>query len=667
MPTLIKNNSDVSAFDDFNNHDAFSNFLTSIPSEKRAAELLKTDIFRIKIIIHILKSINNHLIVIKSLTSDQLFEVLNARHVSGDTIFSTLMPNLFAIRILAKNLEARHLFQLCTAYHPFFLNSVTVITSAVKNHWSESKYRKAIRAIFEALPLKERKALMYFKDNLGTSVNDTLNRNKRGRDFIAEMLFFPGADIKRELAKYVTMLLKHQYSGLNIKSYADLREEVNYFELRAEIKYFENITDIETLEQSVYERLHARFKGVDNHTIPFYKRVNTLTNQFYFDLMLALVDVDNLSDAIQYLSCRYHHPSEKYQQLLVEIPEVFPEGLSYSQKVSFFRNAKPNVLVRKSESGLSQMSASLSDLSACVFSDDGEVVLNLTAINRFSFKRHCHLHKLLHLHYPDLAKRVYEHNAAWADLSHDIECVKRAGDTPREALTHLIKRLRLGGEAYTGQRGVAGEIALAAIAKFSDYFNHLPNELQNQLQLLVSNTYEFQLGDFFTKITEDVCVEWLSTLLQDVLESNPESECLNNRVGISPDYLNSLEKKCRHGLDVQQSSEVSPDEIPEALGKEIIEHMDFSDKRNLCYILNTMPNDLIHFFWKYADVRNDLDYIESLLHAMTGDIYLPEKLSVIKNAIYQNKEHLNDATMALLNRWIAPVLPEEEPVARFHP
>ncbi len=302
----------------------------------------------------------------------------------------------------------------------------------------------------------------------------------------------------------------------------------------------------ENLESTAIKQLRTLIQEPDS----LYPDAHLSAKKLCFELMLEFSNPQNLADVIQTLFQPNH-----CDQLVAIFPESFPEELDYQHKMLFFRRSIPLIERVRGISQLSQLPATLENLSNCVFSNDGTLVFNLATVEHLNLRAQRQLHRNLYITHPDFAEKIYSHDATWKLLNEEIPHIKE-GITPREAVQHLINELKRDHEyrniSEKNRRYVnpktwdldyrrpieeAGDIAYNALVHFHVYYNTLQ---ENPLSNLIEAFNEIYDLDNFP------CFAQITSAATSFLKMNSNNPKLDIRTPLSPEYLTLLNRTQPH-------------------------------------------------------------------------------------------------------------------------
>lgn len=129
--------------------------------------------------------------------------------------------------------------------------------------------------------------------------------------------------------------------------------------------------------------------------------------------------------------------------------------------------------------------------------------------------------------FPELAQRVYSHNAALKTLKEKIDAYNNPR-TPILALRQLIKGLKFGGAGMTGEVSASID-AQRAYFRFRDYLESLPTAIRTPLEgMKISNSDNQSLSSVMSNLRQGECVEIAAMALADIVEYNQHLRILNS-------------------------------------------------------------------------------------------------------------------------------------------
>lgn len=159
----------------------------------------------------------------------------------------------------------------------------------------------------------------------------------------------------------------------------------------------------------------------------------------------------------------------------------------------------------------------------------GNTIVDLRDLSLFEFSHHQAYFNAIKA-YPDLEKRVYQHNFAFRTLLSQLQLLSGFGQTPKEALTSLIRELNLGGERISGGF-FASPAAQRAFSYFLEYLDALETESEKVNNLPSDKKRVLSLTDETGKSLETIlnnikkfgCIEEAAGFMQRISD-NPKNQ-----------------------------------------------------------------------------------------------------------------------------------------------
>lgn len=668
-------------FFNYNARVFFLTFLKRIPPAQRVAELLRVNEQQVPFIMRCINpdhAIDDRAgvflnIIISTLSQAEIAGLFSQYGMMGDfniSVFSYALHNRVLIQRLTKVLSAEQLFQLCTQPHSVSASpEPALIIAAVQVGWERyPTVQTSFQIILQALSYRMRKHLIGFEDACGSTLY-SINGEFTDYSALINDAVSPMIAIETTLARYLA--LANDFEKIKLTSYFSLRNRLEALELKAVLEQLMNDESsekgfIDVFSEKLLSCLSEHYQNSDEKHISFYHQTMTLTHSLYYELLMILTDITNLSDLIDMFMAEAR---TEWKQVVFNFPEVFPAGLNYQQRMVFFRQSEPQGVELHALTSFTTMPASLAALASCVFSSTEGVLIDLNTIKYFSFQRQRYVYRWLHANFPALAERVYQHNEAWELLAEDIQQVEKAGLSPKEALTRLIKGLQRGGENFTGKSLTAVDSAFDATAQFIAFYYPLPEDLKNNLAMLKTNNGKFSFGDIFDKMNKWVCVEQLSEFIAELVTDNAYDSSLTTPVGLTPAYFTALEKKCRHGLDCLQSDYIHHANFPSGLMMRLAREINGHDIDSLFDEFRDYPLEMLPYFWLGCHIRHETDFMDLVFRAIKNGLFPPRRENSILSSIVEMLEVFMPETLdSIFSYFVGRIfleISDEKPILPF--
>ena len=187
---------------------------------------------------------------------------------------------------------------------------------------------------------------------------------------------------------------------------------------------------------------------------------------------------------------------------------------------------------------LEEEPAGLENLTHFILADN--LLLNARDISGFNFGLHQKYQQELQKFNPTLASQLYQKNPAIRALKNDLLLVEGAGPTPGQAISTLIKELKLGGERMTGQ-AYASTSAQIAFTDFKAYLISLPEAMR--ATLLALSTAGKTMASIMKHLDAEKCVEIAANNLQTILDNKNHSSYLNTPLTLTKSAIARLKEK----------------------------------------------------------------------------------------------------------------------------
>jgi hypothetical protein len=427
-----------------------------------------------------------------------------------------------------------------------------------------------------------------------------------------------------QLAEIIQQLLNEKavlVENMAIPSdYSSVREAILLTELQQEIATLRKmLEDLPNFEELFLARCADREIDTKN-SVSFHNLPESLTNKLYWDIATLVFQPKSMKEMLNIITPavkNYLKPTVNYEQIQSTQSYRVHASLEKVTNLDTFDEKEPTI----------------ETLSQCILVDD--LLFNIKEIALYPLDTQAELQTLLENDYPNLAKRLYEHNNGLATLYQDIITIRNKGTTPKTAIEQLIKGLLAGGEKMTNKE-FADIKALNAVNRFMDYFNLLPKTTQEELKALTADnmTLDDILKRFFT---DTKCIEETSLFLTRLLKRNSSEVVLNTSIGITRAELKEIRAKYsrEHGLDTKKE-ENSITYFPSELTKEVINRIKFQKEDDIIKLFINFPTNFYEVFWQNIEVENPTTVFEDLSYIIATGFFNPEqKLALVKAIIDQ--------------------------------
>ncbi|MFA6302259.1 MAG: hypothetical protein WC627_03890 [Legionella sp.] len=333
------------------------------------------------------------------------------------------------------------------------------------------------------------------------------------------------------LQKTIATLIAEKHAKIGKKpqapnDFATLREYVLRLELVEELNFLTNILNHpNSFADEFKKRCAWRLQNPDK-AISLLDMPNSITNQLYWDIADIVFKPKSMCDMLAIVLESVHN----YLDV-----NLYNQFLPNSKRVHAIR---PDVRLLPNLFDLRE-APSIEQFANYVLDED--TLLDVRALQYYSLPNHAHLQEILKKRFPELAKKLYWHNASLKTLDDDIFIYMNKGLTAKVALNLLIQDFALGGSHITGSE-YAGKIADAAYKRFFGIYNALSNESKLQLRALKANNKT--LGSVIDEELElGLCVETTAGFLAQIVQKNKDNAVLNQPLALSLADLKDLENK----------------------------------------------------------------------------------------------------------------------------
>lgn len=216
----------------------------------------------------------------------------------------------------------------------------------------------------------------------------------------------------------------HDYGSLKIK--------VMNEELAEELRFLTELFSGEDIEARF--KAHCRERAIRNATtcLSFSEMPNGAVNELYWDIATHLF-----------------HPATMGEMLGILMPAV-TTVVTHTAEVSTTSTSPKDIVMGFKSEAISSLNDTPSLQKLADFVVSGTKLLDVKGIARFDFRLHQRYYRALEKTHPDVHARLYQHNPALRTLKTKLLLLEGQGQVPFEAMTTLIRELRLGGSRMTG-------------------------------------------------------------------------------------------------------------------------------------------------------------------------------------------------------------------------
>lgn len=612
----------------------FEFFLKTIPSDQRVNALMVRNSANECLVHECMSSDSLMAIIFDVLDENQRLDMFSMRNNTSEIMFFSLMKHPDAIRRLVELHTPKDILWLCTRFHSGHFPHA-VINAAVLQEWHEAEVKRSIEIILFSLDYTHRLSLLKQPDMLGcamTSLTFLNPQDQREYDLIIDELTSKKAECVRIIGRYNRIYECNKFSKLTIASQHDLSYAIDMVALSNELDSLNGLLGdagavYEDFLSVINEISYDKCNGLNDNTISIFDMPSMFANYLYFELVSVIHEPKDLFELVQVM---FGAGAKQLKLCLINVPETFPEGLSYRQKISFFRHSRPIIEFTHDLSMLRQYPPTIDAISSLILHDN--VIIPLSSICQYSFRRHVELYEALHRLKPGLASVVYHHNHHWTLLEEAILMVSQKGTTPRQAILHLIRGLREGGVSVSGRDDEAQAPALSAVSQFMSYYGELSESLKRELDDLKLLSGVSLFVNLPSLLEQGQCVEWLSHCFEELLRCNASATCLDQPTGISQGVLSQIEKMCRVGLSANKNQMTVMSSLPAGIARSIVGYMNIT-LNNLDFLdLLSYPDQLLPYVIEQLTFDDSLAvsrFIQALDNALKQGFFTEERAQFI--------------------------------------
>lgn len=344
-------------------------------------------------------------------------------------------------------------------------------------------------------------------------------------------------DVLRLLAK-----IRLRRSDIAPHNYESLKSAVIERELRDEIRILQDIFKREDYLDAFKSQCRRRALQNTNSCLNFLQLPNGQCNTLYWQIATILFTPDTMG--------------ERLATLMPEVTTILTMDASIKDPSK--RPSSGNITITFKEKPLSMFAepAALDKLKRLVVV--GHRLLDVDDIATFDFPLHQTYYDALLLVFPDIANRLYNHNAELKALHERLLLVKERGETPYRVISTFRDRLIEGGQSQTGQPYAT----LDAQKAFTDFMGYLASLPPTKRANLLGIGRERKLSDIVSHLLAENCVEIAAANLSSILEDPSNEAILNQLPGLSREELLRVRNVYYHARPLPTAGIVKTQTLP---------------------------------------------------------------------------------------------------------
>lgn len=407
-------------------------------------------------------------------------------------------------------------------------------------------------------------------------------------------------------------------------NYTEVKNLVIQKELQQEVDVLKTMVadDPELFKELFKQRCIVRENDMKS-TISFLVAPNNLCNKLYWDIAQELFAPQTLQEMLSIIL-----PSTNC---------LLKADVNYETKQGIVgRRQYTPIASLELHDNLNELKGipDFEELSHYVFSNN--VIFNAETIKIFPLDALSSLKDKITDNYPDVAKKLFNHNTSLQTLVPDINTLNDKGMTPKAAIEQLIQGLTLGGESMTGNI-FASKIAIEAVGRFSEYYDKLPVKTKEELRNLEADG--ISIGKIIDEeISQAKCVETTSSHLSKILRQNSDSHILTSPPEMIPSDLKALRDKYgpKHPLSTQKDDSLSF-VLPTELANEFIKRIKTKTVDDLVSLISNFPSSFYNDLWQHIEIKKPTEVFNTLNELLNEGYFNSEQKQYLAAAIIKNK------------------------------
>ena len=290
---------------------------------------------------------------------------------------------------------------------------------------------------------------------------------------------------------------------------------------------------------------------------------------------------------------------------------------------------------------LEEEPANLEHLTHFILVDN--LLLNAKDIAKFTFDLHQSYQQALRKFNPTLASKLYQKNPTLRALKNDLLLVEGAGPTPGQAISALIKELKLGGERMTGQV-YASTSAQIAFTDFKAYLISLPETMRTEL--LALSTAGKTIASVVKHLDAEKCVEAAASDLQTILNNKNHCAYLNTPHILTPNAILRLKEKysAPKVLATADNDGIKP--LPQYYLEKVLSKIQLVNASDCISMLCSFPPELYLSLFQQATLINANSWIKEVL-TMVADMLNKEQYLAFISALFKTQAKFGGSNLLL--------------------
>lgn len=418
--------------------------------------------------------------------------------------------------------------------------------------------------------------------------------------------------------------------------YPGTREYMLQFELNQEVTALSAmLQDPETFAEEFQARCQWRANNPD-HAISFSDMPESPTNKLYWEIALLVFQPNTMQEMLNIVACT------STQEISIDLMLHQPKDIKRLTMNLVLKYTVPEVSISDTINSLSGP-PNLEDLGHYVLSENG--ILDVRAIQQYSFDLHLKLYRNLNQNHPELAQKLYTHNANLKALATDILILEEKRLSPQNAMpaltiTEAIKEC-ITGLKSGGGGAYAGRSSEVAARRFFTYIDGLPLEVQNRLMVL-------GLRDFISGITGCVygSASRLESMLYVVASDYELTHFLPKGAQEHLDQINQKYQVNNNEFQIETQKEDAlvtsfPDTLAIAAIKKIPSSC-FTNAEDLASFLSSYPTTFYNTLMQHLMLP-----LDNLRDAIVRGYFNQEQKQALAHAIAANFNHLSSISQII--------------------
>lgn len=408
-------------------------------------------------------------------------------------------------------------------------------------------------------------------------------------------------------------------AGMPINNYQDALTAVVNEEFRQEISALDVIIISDAPDAFLLFDEQCKKRALQNQDtcLSLLNQPLSKTNQLYIDFIAIIYPLATMADY-----CRLLLPATVTHS-------VVPHFTMIAKQIDFTLVTKP----------LIEMTEPFNQDELPNFLVANDILFNVKDICFYDLKWHQLFFQAMYQQYPELSKAIYEHNVDLKTLSAHLRMLSDNGPTLLEVLTQLIKELRLGGQAITGEV-LASPSAAIAVTHFSEYVDALPKEVKSKVLALHSANNAYSLSGVLEHFRNLDCVETAANQIEEIVKNQKilNAPILYQVPSMSEEVYLNIQQRYKQGSLLSSVSDNKAMALPSCYIDTILPRLLIRKMSDIIISLVSFPTEM--YAYLLGEILHNPSYnkVFKLVTLLNSGILSSQQITAIYDLILLNME-----------------------------